>query len=650
MGRASLIEGRTVAFPDRRYWGTQAVANPSDINYTYSLGLFDLVTYKAISLGAADPAKDARKSPWFRFPVPPQVYDLSENAATTVVPTQNGGKFVESQGSIFKDLRLSGTVGLRPSPVDSNLFAGTGVPLTLSIPKTVSMFTNDDRGLPRKEITGFDDITFLRNLFRGYWDLKKSNEWARRTVMIWTYVKDSDIFIVEPMNFTATKDKSNPLSYTYNITLRTLYRFDAIILKENDPISAWQALNNAVSVLTQAIRDITTALNQIMSVIDYVVSLPFRILDSFMNETIGLLGAISQFRSLDERLSKISQEGLKKLNSDAKEIRRLLSKQEKSIADSGSKMDSFSGDPSRTGAPAFTLPGITTGLSFTAVAAIMNNPCYRAVNLIERATTRLRSLDSLFATSKQVVVNDLKNAYNKGGVPFTAGSPINVNNINIPSSAQEDVVGGNETLRSIAKRTMGDEAYYKMLAILNKLKPPYISAVPGDGVLTPGSKILIPKRMDSEDITGSLDAINTDASSEVLSPLGKKYGRDLKLSAGSSGTDFADLQVSQRGDLSTIEGVDNVRQAMVIKTSTEQGDLPLHPTFGAAYPVGTKVSLSQLHEFALNTRRTFLSDPRIAELVKMNTYAEGDIIHVSVVARLKQSDVTLPIEFSVRSA
>lgn len=214
MAKLTLIEGRTISTPDRRFWDGTASIPPTYIDYTYSIGLFDLVTWSALGVPEADPAEGWRGTPWFQFPTPPQLYEVSENAATVITPTQNGGKFVESQGSIFKDIRLSGTVGLRPNVPDSNLLPSglskaTG--LTLSVLKTVSLFTNDNRGLSPKEITGFDDITFLRNLFRAYWDFKKSNEWARRVVMVWIYKKDSDIYIVEPMQFVTNKEKSNPL-------------------------------------------------------------------------------------------------------------------------------------------------------------------------------------------------------------------------------------------------------------------------------------------------------------------------------------------------------------------------------------------------------------------------------------------------------
>jgi hypothetical protein len=255
----------------------------------------------------------------------------------------------------------------------------------------------------------------------------------------------------------------------------------------------------------------------------------------------------------------------------------------------------------------------------------------------------------LFSTEKQVVVEDYKRTYNKAGNQFNGGSPLNLNNVHIPTSATEQTIMGNETIRGISKRFLGDESYWKMIAIINNLKSPYISSTRRDGVLAYGDKILIPKRPDSGDFTDVQQNSSKDSSSETMSPMLRKYGRDLKLSDGSFGTDFADLQVNAQGDLALIDGVDNINQALMVKLSTEQGELSTHPSFGAKYPIGSKLSLPQLQEFTLNTRRTLLSDPRIESIDSLNAFADGDVVRVSTQLSLRQSNVKLPVEFAVRS-
>ncbi len=85
----------------------------------YSLFLFDSQTQLALNLSdlpgspQIDPAGRTNTAEYF-FRVPPKIHDMSEPFATQVVATQNGGKIIESQGSIIKEIRLSGTTGLRP--------------------------------------------------------------------------------------------------------------------------------------------------------------------------------------------------------------------------------------------------------------------------------------------------------------------------------------------------------------------------------------------------------------------------------------------------------------------------------------------------------------------------------------------------------
>jgi hypothetical protein len=650
MARTSLIEGIRLTPVDPKFWGATAVMQPTEVNYTYALGLWDLVTESAYIVENADPAHKYRNSAgWFRFPTPPQTYELAENAATNIVATQNGGKFVESQGSLFKDIRLSGTVGLRPNPVDTNLIpsdVANATGLALTIPKSLGFLTNDERGLPKKEITGFDDITFLRNLFRGYWNLKRNNEWARRIVMIWVYQKDSDIFIVEPMNFTATKDKSNPLSYTYSITLRTLYKYDIALKRVSDPVDGLQDIFNVVGLVKQSLKDITVALTQLTNLVDYIAAIPFRIADTFVGETIDLMRALVNVHNTGTRLNEYGTQAIKNLSDSARTINQLNDILHQQRADNGSNKDAFT-FLTPYGAPVSD-PNQIVALSNAASESLFKDPLSRATLAIWRAAERLLAGDPLFETVPTATVTDYSNIYNRSGAQYTVGSPLDPNNIVIPSSASEDVVGGNESLRAIAKRTMGDESYWKMLAICNNLKPPYIAAIRGDGVLQDGDKIMIPRRATEDDITGDVTATKTDASMEALSILGKKYGRDIRLSNGSSGTDYADLVVSSRGDLATIEDVANVNQAMMIKTSTERGELAVHPTFGARYPIGSKLSLGQLQEFAINTRTTLLSDPRVKDIAQLRTFAEGDTIRVYAEAVLKQTNVNLPVQFTVR--
>jgi hypothetical protein len=630
-----LIDRQTMSFPDRRFWGVTVSNSRSELKYMYAIGLWDLEELSALQIPGADPAN--RGTPWYQFPTPPREYEITEDAATHIVPTQEGGKFIESHGNLFKNIRIGGTVGLRPNPVNTEVVPGlsgaTGI--SLSIPGD-DLFFNDERGLPPGEATGLDDITFLRNIFRAYFDLKKSHEFARKTVMVWLYAKESEWYVVEPISFTTSRSSANPLSWNYQISLRTIYRFDQTLRLRKDSLGFFGSIAALSGILDRAVNDLVSALNGIADAVDFVASLPFELASTFISKVTSVVNSLANLRNTGKRLTEIGKRGLRQIKQAAEEFNEaatLLVRGE------------ISGNKQVFGSTVTSnVPSATTASE----KAVHRNQAIRAAKLVIRTMDRLLATDSLFTQSKQVAIDDYSRRYKDeaGLLPQTV-SPLDPNNITLPSAVVERDVHVDEGIRGMAKRYLGDESQWKVLAILNDLKAPYVSATGGDNLLGPGDKILVPKRADANDLT-NVSKENEDSPS-TLSPVLKKYGRDLRTTTSSVSTELLDIQVSPSGDLSLIEGTPNVSQAMMLKFGTEQGALPLHPDYGASYPLGTKINLGRIQDFALTVRRTVLSDDRIDRIDELRLFTEGsDALRVKVRAKLKQSDAKLPIEFLVR--
>jgi hypothetical protein len=559
----------------------------------------------------------------YQFTTPPQSYELTEAAATTIQPTQDGGKYIESQGSVFKDIRLSGTVGLRPNPVSDELFGGlakaTGI--QLDVPTFGGLIGRDERGLPGKEKTGFDELIHLRNIFRAYYDAKSDPERARKIVMNFSYKKEGESYIVEPMRFVTSRDKSNPLGWNYSIDLRTVIRLDAVFTFEDDPINIFSAVKNLGSTLKKITKDISRALRQIASVIDALADIPGNMLNSVMSMGADILSGVAALRNSGYHFFDRIQSGFVKTAAvKAAELRGLIDE----------------------------IRGSTAGDLMEGVLGVARHAVVRYAAAMEM----LYCLDPLWAKSKQIQLSTHIKAYmdESGDLPLTSGSPLNPANIKIPSSAKEVTLNGMEDIRSLAKTYLGSEARWKELVILNNLKAPYIAAVASDGVLAPGNKLILPKeKTQLDDAPATVPRVtNQDQRSQDQSPIMRQYGRDIRIRPSSTGMDLADLVVNSRGDLDVIDGVDNVKQAMLIKFSTEQGELPLHPDFGAKYPIGSKVTFPKIHEFSFNTRRTLLQDPRVASISSLQMFVDGDTLVTDSRIRLKDADVELPITFSVR--
>jgi hypothetical protein len=636
MGKLKLTGYSSIGVPDRRFWGTtkgltaynKAVSGGTELSSMYSFSIFDLEKFEIADVGTyqIDPA-NRTKYALFQFPTPPSQYEISEPAATTIIPTQDGGVFVESHGSIFKDIRISGTVGLRPNVPSTELFGGlqesTGV--SIEYPSTLQSMSNDDRGLSRKEATGFDDIIFLRNLFRFYMDCKRDPFLARKTALVWVYAKESEAYIIEPISFVTNRDSKNPLSWNYTIQVRSLMRLNTTFRAVADPINIFSALSKGLQAFHRLALDLSRALNSIVSVINFVTRLPMNIMGTIVGGGIEVLNGLAAVKN-STKLNKLSEGTVREWGVKLREAVKLL-------ADEEEKSGGGSVAP------------VSWQLYNVGLARKALRDMWKVSNL-------LLSLDYLWADKKGVEIADYSKAYKDAGgnPPLTSGSPLNVANISLPSGASSDTILGGEDIRTIARRLTGDEANWKKLVLMNNLRAPYISAERTDGVLGYGDQILVPKDPTAKDsstqVTRQLDE---DAAFQALPKIRRRYGRDLMLVDATSGDGVADVAVNQRGDLMTIEDEANVHQAMMIKMSTEQGELPTHPTFGAKYPIGSKFpTLSRLQEFILNAQGTFLQDPRVNNVVDIKTFVVGDKIIFNAKLQLIASDEKLPITFSVR--
>lgn len=96
-----------------------------------------------------------------------------------------------------------------------------------------------------------------------------------------------------------------------------------------------------------------------------------------------------------------------------------------------------------------------------------------------------------------------------------------------------------------------------------------------------------------------------------------RHGTDLGLDFGEKGADL----VLHNGDLRTLEGGDNLRQAALLRLLIERGELAVlsHPRFGSRVHelIGEPLDRPNLDLLRRHVRRALLSDPRIAEVQQL---------------------------------
>ncbi len=554
------------------------------------------------------------------FDINPRAMEMEEPAAVTIVPTQNG-QFVEHQGNIYKNITISGTTGLRPNKgrgtiyqlADTTLGALTAVQQqgfgALGSARSVVATLESQDGLPPLEKSGFEVFLSLRNMFRAYFDIKRDPSLASRISMVWCNGKEGEYYIVEPITFKTKRDASSPVTFSYDLVLRTIGKIDnpeSVKLYKPQPLDQ--------------IHDFTVAVGKYTRLLNF---------------------SLETLLAVPETLVGIAQNTYTAVVTPADELRGNLLNVSKALT---STISTSRQDTSNLAGNSLRL---MSSLQASNTTDTLNSVFLEAANAaknIMRVAAALYSQDSLFSRSSSSKISDYAAAYTNAvtGTPLTAGSPTNLNNISRPSSTALENIGKNDTIFSIALRVLGDQARWKELVILNNLKYPYIDAT-GDGVnvLRPNDTLIYPSNTAAQRQNSQV----TDLTSNT-NQLKKRLGRDIKLVENSNSS--FDLAVNDRGDLATIEGEENLIQSIKIKFNTEQGSLRTHPEFGVQMPIGQKLTINSITRFQINTRITLLRDSRISNINSLSFVTEGNVLKIGANLSIVGVDNAISISFDSR--
>jgi len=576
------------------------------IQQLYSIAILDLSKGEVLSDTTLDPAGNSANAEYF-FSVPPKVHEQSEPFATTVVATQGGGKFVETQGSFMKEVRISGTTGVRPNKIN------------FGTPNKVSP----------KESTGFDDIVFLKNMFRKYSDLKLVDVLAYNIVMVWRNIKDQEFWIVEPMDFKVSQSSQSPLSYEYSIQFKLMSRLDRFLPVLDDTITSGFLGNPSVKKSGVSLNKFLSQLNNGSRVIT------------------------QHFFSLNNEIRKVPAFANKIQFAVAEPVLGIL-RGTNAIATT-----SVNAVPSVL-ANAATLFDRTADLlislnAFKNAGKYFNDGNDRAFKRINHTLRRMQ------LECAKIIVNPVCADFNSAtkyskfnrlaaayiGVVSTTGALSNpsgrsfIGNQVSTAAVQAGIVHFGETIADIAGRLIGDRSQWKQIVVLNNLRAPYVGPIRGEGILAYGDSIMIP----AQPSRGLPSATTTNSSTQDISnndlafqtPVERAYGRDIRIARTNEQFGLSDIVVGQFGDISTIQGIPNVVQGTYIKFVTEPGQLPAHPLYGAKMTLGSKATESAVSQVRINAYRTVLTDPRIGSIKSLNYVAVGDTVRADIVLQLRNA-------------
>jgi phage baseplate assembly protein W len=170
-----------------------------------------------------------------------------------------------------------------------------------------------------------------------------------------------------------------------------------------------------------------------------------------------------------------------------------------------------------------------------------------------------------------------------------------------------------DTLLSVAARELGDASQWSTIIALNGMVYPYLTDDPakaGTGVFLNGGYITVP---------GSTPGADTNDPNAV-------FGTDILLQNG--------LPIFVNGDIGTVSGVQNLKQALTNALDTDQGELLFHQTYGTEIRklLGTMNNHAAVLLAAQYASDTVSADPRISSITSSVGTLVGDAISVTVIA------------------
>lgn len=555
----------------------------------------------AFQVYEVDPNGNALKenAAWkeFRLQINPQELNQDEVFAIEVTPTAHG-VVVEHQGSLIKDISISGTTGVSPNRRDGGAFADTGNPVF------------------QEGHSGYKEFHELRTYFRMYAEAKRLDSQSRNLRMVFKNFKDNEYLFVEPQKFSMKRSAAKPMMYEYNISMKGIGVASGSKPAESD----WLAKLNSINDVFEDVQDYFDAATKIINAsMGIILRFERDIESTLLNPVLAIRQACAAVRNGSALV--LSENGItrKKVEDTRKNAERIEANFNEAI---GRNMTDYNRISGRTRTVVVVVGRQSTYTELQLLNAI--GMIKKALLLIESQQEKVFSKD-IFATNAEVA-----SQYN--------------NKIDLisPTSVKEVPILGNDDLQTIAFRYFGDPDKYKDLILLNNLKPPYISDTPSQGVLTPGMKILIPQTSASSGSTGvkKNKSYNVTAS---MSEAEKSLGVDIRL------TEDGDLAISNTNDLDLIGGIENFAQALTMRLSLEKGSLKRHSFIGTSLQTGRKATASALSDLKQEIVTSVTSDPRVLSMPFIELKQEGGTISINMIVMVRNVEQPVPIPITVNA-
>jgi hypothetical protein len=554
--------------------------------------------------GGAGPAGGGWQE--FRLQINPQELSQDEIFAIEVTPTLRG-VVVEHHGTILKDIIISGTTGISPLRSSDGANKNTGKPLLGAATSR----------------SGFEEFNELRSYFRTYVEHKRLDQREKGELrMVFKNFKDGELLYVEPQKFSMKRSAQKPFMYDYVIAMKGIGIY-----------TPGTAVNTALSFLQNVdklLASVTDTLSTAVAVINGAVGIITRVERAIANAIIApltlVIQAIAAVRNGVASILSIPRGALDQIVADLKTIGDNLA-------------DAFGislGSPSQTGSST-TDTGASynsiMGRTSTLVASTGRTPTYQESQVMN-AFTKSQGALLLLASQTQL--------FQQSATQQNAAVVASFNNlftIDTPNTVQAITILGDDDLQTIAARELGDVDKFRDIIVLNNLKPPYISATPGPGVLSPGSTILLPSQNSALDTGVKQNKIYNIQ--KTLGELERALGVDILLTAD------GDISISNVGDASLVGGINNFGQAVSIKLFLELGSLKRHPGVGTDLGIGRKTTTRFLNDLKGQILASLSQDPRVESVPALTVSQQSGTTSINMLVKASKIAQPVPIPLNL---
>lgn len=536
---------------DKSKWIGNAGNNKTKVRYGFAtLKLQDLRSLSDPSTAVSTNPSEI-KGPYY-LDIPPQAIQQKEIFSNQISATRKG-VIVESEGVVFRDIVIQGTTGIMPgrrgnsNVPQSNLFTDPTSPP--SPPSGVDRNTGLSRDPNTVVLSGYEEFLRLRQFFLKYAADKVAKD--GNLFLIFINEKDNQSLIVEPMEFTMTRDAKSPLTYNYRIVMKGIGDLNTVFSNEQDGtnnrggiLGFLEDVGNVSANVSAAIQQGRAAFNQsirllrrISQAVDTTINGPLRQVQ-FATEDVK--DGVATTLALPEILVRNASDTVLNIRENYNDIEALLGLGAFSAASVPPKekpgqtvttadredlqqdykttvdvLDRIENDE-KVPIPRATLENTRNDLETLSNNLTdfvgLGDPSYDAlkgrVSTIQADPLKVVSDDefilmgeflrvqeslNLALASNALFKPDAELAFENASEEFQNDNISEEQQIRIvkPNFVREVTIERNDTLERIAQREYGNALRWLDIVVLNSLKPPYISENGEDGTKKPGEKLLV---------------------------------------------------------------------------------------------------------------------------------------------------------------